>query len=87
NVAITPPYGHNGYFANLRDMVSFHNSRDTGNWPAPEVSANLDDEVGNMGLSDQDIDDIVAFLGALTDEVGNQFGRNNANNGQARYGR
>ena len=67
NVAITPPYGHNGYFANLRDMVSFHNSRDTGNWPAPEISDNLDTEVGNMGLTDQEVDDIVAFLKTLTD--------------------
>lgn len=71
NVAITPPYGHNGYFADLRDMVSFHNSRDTGDWPVPEVTDNLDTEVGNMGLSDQEVDDIVAFLNTLTDRRGN----------------
>ncbi len=85
NVAITPPYGHNGYFANLRDMVSFHNSRDTGAWPAPEVSANLDEDVGNMGLSEQDIDDIVAFLHTLTDARGNGGGPGHGNRG--RHGR
>ncbi len=76
NVAISAPYGHNGYFANLRDMVSFHNSRDSGDWPAPEVSDNLDTEVGNMGLTDQEIDDIVAFLNTLTDASGNGMGGN-----------
>ncbi len=81
NVAITPPYGHNGYFANLRDMVAFHNSRDVGDWPEPEVNMNLSQEVGNMGLSDQDIDDIVAFLKTLTDERGMGPGR------QGRMGR
>ncbi len=74
NVAVTPPYGHNGYFADLRDMVSFHNSRDTGDWPAPEVSDNLDTEVGDMGLTDQDVDDIVAFLNTLTDSRGRMGG-------------
>ncbi len=67
NIALTPPYGHNGYFASLRDMVSFHNSRDTADWPAPEVTDNLDPVVGNLGLSEQEIDDIIAFLHSLTD--------------------
>ncbi len=75
NIAVTAPYGHNGYFANLKDMVSFHNSRDTGSWPAPEVSNNLDREVGNMGLTDQEVDDIVAFLNTLTDHPGRMGGR------------
>jgi len=76
NIAISAPYGHNGYFANLRDMISFHNSRDVGDWPAPEVSENLDSEVGDLGLSDQEIDDIVAFLNTLTDSQGNGRGGN-----------
>ncbi len=76
NIAISAPYGHNGYFANLRDMISFHNSRDVGDWPDPEVSENLDSEVGDLGLSDQEIDDIVAFLNTLTDSQGNGRGGN-----------
>lgn len=28
NVAMTPPYGHNGYFATLAGIVNFHNTRD-----------------------------------------------------------
>ncbi len=69
NVALTAPYSHNGYFPTLTAMVSFHNSRDVGNsWPDPEVAANLNTtDVGNMGLSSKEIEDIVAFLHALTD--------------------
>lgn len=39
-----------------------------GCWPAPEVAANLNiDQLGNLGLSDSEIDAIVAFLLTLTD--------------------
>jgi cytochrome c peroxidase len=39
-----------------------------GCWPAPEVAANLNrDELGRLGLSNQDVNDIVAFLQTLTD--------------------
>jgi cytochrome c peroxidase len=37
-------------------------------WPVPEVAANVNNaELGNLGLSPQEEDDIVAFLTALTD--------------------
>ena len=37
-------------------------------WPEAEVAATVNhDELGNLGLSDQEIDDIVAFLKTLTD--------------------
>ncbi len=36
-------------------------------WPVPEVSRNLDSNVGRLGLTDQDINDITAFLNTLTD--------------------
>ena len=67
NVALTAPYGHNGYFATLREMVVFKNTRDNKKWPAPDVDENITMEIGNLGLSDQDIDDLVAFLMTLTD--------------------
>ncbi len=67
NIALTAPYGHNGYFATLREMVVFKNTRDTGEWPAPDVKDNMTSEIGNLGLSDQNVDDLVAFLMALTD--------------------
>lgn len=70
NIALTAPYGHNGYFQSLRDIVEFYNSRDVPamNWPAPEVPVNVNDsEMGNLGLSPQQVDDLVAFLHTLTD--------------------
>lgn len=69
NIALTAPYGHNGYFPTLREMVEFKSSRDRDNWEDPEVAENLyiDDGIGNLELTDTQIDDIVSFLNALTD--------------------
>ena len=37
-------------------------------WPAPEVAANVNNnDLGNLGLSDEDEDAIVAFLQTLSD--------------------
>lgn len=90
NIARTAPYGHNGYFNNLRYFVDFLNTRDIGSasvgtcsraaaapdaacaWPAAETAETVDHHVGNLHLSDQDVDDLVAFLGTLTDSATNQ---------------
>jgi cytochrome c peroxidase len=75
-------YGHNGYFKSLNQIVHFYNTRDVlgsctsaqdqlpgkNCWPAPEVSANVNTaEMGNLGLSVTEEEDIVAFLKTLTD--------------------
>jgi len=68
NVAVTAPYMHNGIFKTLRQVVVFYNARDVGPWPAPEVPQNVNrEELGNLGLTEQEVDDIVAFLQTLTD--------------------
>ncbi len=73
NVAVTGPYAHNGYFENIAYLIDFLNTRDVGSaevgaWPPPEVAANVDrDHVGHLGLSAQDVADLVAFLNTLTD--------------------
>jgi len=68
NVAITPPYLHNGVFKTLYQVVAFYNTRDIAPWPEPEVEANLNtDEMGDLGLTNQEVEDIVAFLETLTD--------------------
>jgi cytochrome c peroxidase len=73
NIAVTGPYGHNGYFENLPHLLDFLNTRDVGSptigtRKAPEVNANVDAHVGKLGLSAQDLDDLFAFLNTLTDE-------------------
>ena len=70
NIAETAPYSHNGYFATLHEVVSFHNSRsvDGAGWPTPEISENLNiTDVGNMELTPVQINKIVAFLNTLND--------------------
>jgi cytochrome c peroxidase len=68
NVAITPPYMHNGVFKTLFNVVAFYNTRDLIEWPTPEVSENVNlEEVGKLGLTNQELEDLVAFLRTLTD--------------------
>jgi cytochrome c peroxidase len=68
NIAMTAPYMHNGVFETLREVVEFYNARDVGDFPPPEVPINVNtDELGNIGLTSDEIDDIVAFLHTLSD--------------------
>lgn len=74
-------YMHNGYFKSLKEVVHFYNTRDVlpkceagapGEkvtcWPAPEDSTNLNKkQLGNLQLTDQQEQTIVAFLKTLTD--------------------
>jgi cytochrome c peroxidase len=74
-------YMHNGYFKSLKEVVHFYNTRDVlpqckaGDpgekltcWPPPENSANVNrKQLGNLGLTDEEEDALVAFLKTLTD--------------------
>jgi cytochrome c peroxidase len=63
-------YGHNGYFKSLEDIVHFYNTRDVeeANWPEPEVAENVNtDELGDLGLTEDEEAAIVAFLKTLSD--------------------
>jgi len=65
NIAVTAPYSHNGGFPTLFDMVSFIN--DSSGF-TPDVAENITPMVGNLGLSDNEINDLIAFLHTLTDD-------------------
>jgi cytochrome c peroxidase len=82
NIAITPPYGHNGVLTNLAQVVHFYNTRDTlgkvdsntnagfgiTGWPAPEISSNLCNAlIGNLRLTATEESQLVAFMETLTD--------------------
>lgn len=69
NIALTAPYMHNGLLKSLKDVVHFYNTRDIpGLWPAPEVSENVDSTLlGNLGLTDAQENDIVAFMMTFSD--------------------
>ena len=73
NIAVAPPYGHNGYFKSLKEIVTSTTPVTSPSLPvtghaAPEVSPELNTaEMGNLGLTDAEENDIVAFLATLTD--------------------
>jgi cytochrome c peroxidase len=70
NIANTAPYMHNGVFDTLREVINFYNTRDTTFSQEPEVNQNVDQggRIGELGLTDNEIDDLVVFLGALSDQ-------------------
>ena len=83
NIALTPPYGHNGVLDTLEQLVHFYNTRDTlgvaidnndpgfgkSGWPEPEIKQNMNrEELGDLGLSNEEEMAIVAFLHTLTDD-------------------
>jgi cytochrome c peroxidase len=59
NVELTAPYMHDGSLASLRDVLEFYNRGGVPN----EV---LDPLIRPLGLRDAEIDDLLAFLQALT---------------------
>jgi cytochrome c peroxidase len=61
NVELTAPYFHNGGEMTLRQVVDFYSRG--GNFDNAEKSPNLE----TLNLSEQDKDDLVEFLKALTD--------------------
>jgi cytochrome c peroxidase len=74
-------YMHNGYLKSLREIVHFYNTRDAlpkciagdprekvSCWPAPEHPETMNRrQLGNLGLSSEQEESIVAFLKTLTD--------------------
>ena len=74
-------YMHNGYLKSLREVVHFYNTRDVlpecrgGDpgekvtcWPAPEHPETMNRrQLGNLGLSSEQEDQLVAFLKTLSD--------------------
>jgi cytochrome c peroxidase len=77
-------YMHNGYFKSLKEVVHFYNTRDVlpackagdpgekiACWPPPDNPANINKrQLGNLKLTDQEEDAVVAFIKTLTDGYG-----------------
>lgn len=60
SVALSAPYMHAGQMGTLREVVEHYNA---GGQPNP----NTDPLVRPLGLTDQEVDDLVSFLESLTD--------------------
>ena len=69
NIAMTAPYGHNGYFASLQDIVHFYNVRDVGHeYPEPEYPVSVNrEELGDLKLTPDEEACLVEFMETLTD--------------------
>lgn len=66
NLQLTAPYFHNGGQRTIREVVEFYNRG--GDFREHNV-LNIDFEIGALGLTPGEIDDLVAFLGRpLTDQ-------------------
>src|SRR5262249_49245039 len=68
DVALTAPYMHDGSLATLRDVVEHYNS---GVVADPNLDPRLrgpDGQPLRLGLTADEVDAIVAFLGTLTDD-------------------
>ena len=78
NIAVTGPYMHNGLFKDLKTVVHFYNTRDVEGainpetglpWEEGEVDATKNvNELGDLGLTDEEEDALVAFMKTLTDK-------------------
>ena len=68
DVAVTGPYMHNGMYTTLRDVVVHYNLggiHERGG----EAIGTIDSKIKVLNLSDQEIDDLVAFMETLTGAV------------------
>ena len=79
NVAVTPPYMHNGVFKELKTVLIYLNhfnepdynkkSQTEQKWEQPEYAATINhEELKAPFLEPEEIDALVAFLETLTDE-------------------
>jgi len=65
NIAVTPPYFHDGSAETLRDAVVHYNNGGVTNEDDP-VNDFLSGGIRPLNLTDEQIDDLVAFMEALT---------------------
>jgi len=80
NVAVTAPYMHDGSIATLREVVEHYNNGGVTN-EGDRVNDFLSGGIRALNLTDQQIDDLVAFMEALTspefaDQVASTDSRN-----------
>ena len=68
NVTRTAPYMHSGAFAQLRDAVEFYN-KGRGHAVPKDMHLYLHWHITDPQLTAAEIDRVVDFLGALTDEA------------------
>ncbi|GAB5377992.1 MAG: cytochrome c peroxidase [Acuticoccus sp.] len=83
------------HFYNTRDKYAYPvtsgncpqgTTEKVGCWPKPEVPNNVDDTIGDLGLSDAEEDKLVAFLETLSDGYTRPYPNRDLYSGQCRTG-
>jgi cytochrome c peroxidase len=68
DVALTPPYMHNGMYKTLREVMVHYNKGGLHELGGESIGT-IDSKIKVLNLSEQEIDDVVAFLESLTGEL------------------
>lgn len=72
NIELTAPYLHNGSIKTLREVMEFYNKRDLEpqRWGKTDYPQTVNrEDLGNLNLTDQQIDDLLALMSAFTDRT------------------
>jgi cytochrome c peroxidase len=69
DVALTAPYMHNGMYADLSAVMEHYNKGGKIDAMGGEVIGTIDTKIKELDLTDQEEQDLVAFLQTLTGEV------------------
>ena len=65
NVELTGPYMHNGMMSTIKEVVEFMNEGVSQNYNV--LSGMMDPDMKPLGLTDEEVDQLVAFLESLSD--------------------
>ena len=68
NIARTSPYMHSGLFEDLRSVAEFYNGG-RGHAVPEGLDLHLHWHISSPNLTDYELDRLVDFMGALTDEI------------------
>ncbi len=68
NIAVTPPYMHDGRFKTLEEVIDHYNDQIVQSSTLDPALGFVFDQ-GGLGLTEQDKADLIAFLHTLTDET------------------
>lgn len=62
NISVTGPYMHDGSLSSLEEVIEHYDSGGVGHW-------NQSDEIGTLGLTEDEKSSLIAFLNSLEDET------------------
>ena len=66
DVALTAPYMHQGMYPTLREVIVHYNKGGLIDVLGGELIGTIDPKIKPLNLNEREIDDLVAFLEALT---------------------